>query len=501
MLIIGTILFLSISSVLWYFASGFRQKNGVKYVDGPPGLPILGIALDFINISPKDVFNKVNELVSGWKGRCRANIGHHKILIVSIPQDIETIMTDQRFLSKSFEYEMMRPWLQDGLLTVGERVKWQSRRKALTPAFHFKILDEFVQVFDQQANVLTEILRKHSNKAAFNISQYISLYTLDVICETSMGVTVNAQTDSESEYVKAVKEISGIIFWRMHHFLARDNWYWNLTSQKRQHDQLTKKIHKFTESVIENRRQEKTRNDVNQNQDDEFGIKRRKALLDILLDSKINGETLSTRDIQEEVDNFMFAGHDTTTSAIEFMLFNLAKHPEIQKKVYDEIVEVMGPDSSEPVTLSRLNNLNYMDLVIKECLRLYPSVPFIARYLREDVEVNGAVYPADHSIIMAIYCMHRDPKIYPDPLTFRPERFLVQKSHDQMNAFSYTPFSGGYRNCIGQKFAQYEIKTVISKLLQNYQIDLISKDFEPVLTAEIILRPVEGIWLKFSDRK
>lgn len=116
-------------------------------------------------------------------------------------------MTDQRFLEKSVEYDMLRAWLQDGLLTVGKKDKWQQRRKVLTPAFHFKILEDFVDTFDQQANTLTKILiEKHDDTLPFDICPYITLFTLDVICETSMGVKINAQTAKESLYVKNVLE-------------------------------------------------------------------------------------------------------------------------------------------------------------------------------------------------------------------------------------------------------------------------------------------------------
>lgn len=183
--------------------------------------------------------------------------------------------------------------------------------------------------------------------------------------------------------------MSSIIFWRLHHFLGRDEWFWKLTPQKRRHDKLVNEIHEFTREVIQSRRQAKLEQAINdEGFEDDVGIKKRRALLDILLESTIDGRSLSNTDIQEEVDNFMFAGHDTTTSAIEFLLYNLAKHPLVQQKVYDEVVEVLGPDSSEPITLSKLNDLNYLDLVIKESLRLYPSVPMIGRYINDDIEVS-----------------------------------------------------------------------------------------------------------------
>lgn len=299
-------------------------------------------------------------------------------------------MTDQRFLEKSIEYDMLRSWLQDGLLTVGRKDKWQQRRKVLTPAFHFKILEDFVDTFDQQAGTLIRILStKHADNKAFDICPYITLYTLDVICETSMGVKIHAQTSNESAYVKNVIEISAILFWRLHHFLGRDEWFWRLTPKKRRHDQLVKEIHAFTEEVIKNRRLAKAENQLNdEGFEEDLGIKKRRALIDVLLDSTLNGNPLSNTDIQEEVDNFMFAGHDTTTSAIEFLLYNLAKHKDVQQKAYLEVVDVFGTETSSPATLSKLNDLRYLDLVIKESLRLYPSVPVIGRYIKEDIEVS-----------------------------------------------------------------------------------------------------------------
>lgn len=115
-------------------------------------------------------------------------------------------MTDHRFLEKSEDYNKMSAWLREGLLMVSNKKKWQKRRKTLTPAFHFSILEDFVQVMNQQAAILTNILKMKVNKEGFDVCPYISLYTLDVICETSMGTKINAQTGGNLEYVKAIVE-------------------------------------------------------------------------------------------------------------------------------------------------------------------------------------------------------------------------------------------------------------------------------------------------------
>lgn len=174
---------------------------------------------------------------------------------------------------------------------------------------------------------------------------------------------------------------------RQENFLARDEWFWRLLPQKRRHDELVRTIHEFTTGVIEERRKTKNVLDQNDNRiDEDFGIRKQMGLLDVLLETTIDGVPLKTEDIQEEVNTFMLAGHHTTTSAIEFLLYNLARHQEVQEKVYKEIIDVFG-DFSEPITIAKLNSLTFLELVIKESLRLFPSVPMIGRYLREEVKI------------------------------------------------------------------------------------------------------------------
>lgn len=114
----------------------------------------------------------------------------------------------------------------------------------------------------------------------------------------------------------------------------------------------------------------------------------RSNLINILLKSSIDGKPLSNLDIREEVDTFMFAGHDTVSSASSFTLYNLAKHPEIQQKVFEEMRQVFEDDRQRAHTLKDLNELRYLELVIKETMRIFPPVPFIGRKLKKDIVVS-----------------------------------------------------------------------------------------------------------------
>ncbi|XP_062700047.1 cytochrome P450 4d2-like [Aedes albopictus] len=318
-----------------------------------------------------------------------------------------------------------------------------------------------------------------------------------------MGTESNAQTE-ESGYTMAVEDISEIVFWRMFNAVYNNEFMFKLSSKFGTYKKCLKTIREFTLSIIEKRRSaligldengENLRKDV-----DSSGLKRKMALLDILLQTTIDGRPLTNEEIREEVDTFMFAGHDTTASAITFLLYVMAKYPEVQQKVYEEAVSVLGDSIETPITLSALNDLKYLDLVVKESLRMFPPVPYISRSTIKEVELSGCNIPVDTNITVGIYNMHHNPKYFPEPEKFIPERFEAERGVEKQHPYAYVPFSAGSRNCIGQKFAQYEIKSKISKVVRLCRMELIRPGYEPPLKAEMILKPQDELPLKFFPR-
>jgi cytochrome P450 family 4 len=216
----------------------------------------------------------------------------------------------------------------------------------------------------------------------------------------------------------------------------------------RRQKQSLKILHSFTESVIKKRRDEIKLNEnfTKKQKVDEFGIKRKMAFLDILLQSEIDGRLLTDKDIREEVDTFMFEGHDTTASAIVFTLYNIAKFPVVQSKIYEECELFLG-DKNEPRSSQQMNELSYLEQVIKETLRLYPSVPFFSRKIKEEVDCGEYLIPENVTLAIAPYSMARNPNTYPNPLEFDPSRFSLENDFEKRNPFSFIPFSAGPRNC------------------------------------------------------
>ncbi|KAL1139027.1 hypothetical protein AAG570_009088 [Ranatra chinensis] len=208
---------------------------------------------------------------------------------------------------------------------------------------------------------------------------------------------------------------------------------------------------------------------------------------------------VNDNDIREEVDTFMFEGHDTTTSAICFIACLLAKHPNVQDNIIDEINQ-LGIKPSE-ITYQNLMEAKYLERVIKESLRLYPSVPFVARHIKQDVKVHTGDYvlPAGSTVILSSYFIHRHSDYYKNPEEFNPDNFLadeVAKSH----AYAFIPFSAGPRNCIGQKFAMLELKATIIKLVSRYVIEYAGEEWDVVPKPIFILQSSNGFHIKIKKR-
>ena len=230
----------------------------------------------------------------------------------------------------------------------------------------------------------------------------------------------------------------------------------------------------------------------------------RLAFLDMLIDQHLKDpKSFSLHDIREEVDTFMLAGHDTTAMSSVWTLFLLGHHPEIQERVHreiDDIWEQHNLDESKKLNLNQLREMKVLEGCIKESLRLYPSVPFIGRVAATDIQIDKHVIPKNSLLFIFIHMIHRDPKIYPKPHSFIPDRFIEGTDSFVKNPFAYVPFSAGPRNCLGQKFALQEEKIFLAYILRHYRLESIKHMENIVKHPEVVLRPKEPINIRFIPR-
>ncbi|CAK1578179.1 unnamed protein product [Parnassius mnemosyne] len=490
-LVVSLIFFIILLS--WFDLIWDAKNNSVP---GPFPLPLLGNAL-CLAVKPTEFLVVLGQLQEKYGKAVRLHLFSRRYVILFHPKYIEGVVTHSEIITKGRSYDFLRPWLGDGLLTsTGSR--WRLHRKFLTPAFHFNILQNFLPVFFKNEKVLIENLRRYADgETDLNLFPIIALAALDNVTESIMGMSFNAQRDNESKYVKAIGELSSIVALRMRNAFMAEKAIFNLSTYKKNQDQALSIIHGHTRKVIETRREElKKANITTIAANSDIGIKNKYAFLDLLLLSEVDGNRISDEMIREEVDTFLFEGHDTTTSAISFILFCMSRHKEVQDKVFAEQKTIFKDNLNRDATYSELHQMKYLELVIKESLRLFPSVPLIERKITKDIEVAGLKFKKKTSVIIDIFHMQRLPEFYEDPMEFRPERF---ESINARNPFSWLAFSAGPRNCIGQKFAMIEMKVTLSGILKHFE--LLPSNKEPEFTADLILRTQYGVHIKLKPRR
>ncbi|CAJ0590681.1 unnamed protein product, partial [Cylicocyclus nassatus] len=272
---------------------------------------------------------------------------------------------------------------------------------------------------------------------------------------------------------------------------------WYLTGVGFEFDRLVKLTNDFTRSVIAERKQAMEKEGLLDGNGRDCR-KEKLAFLDLLLRMQHENQ-LSDEDIREEVDTFMFEGHDTTSSGIGFTVWWLGFSTEAQRKVHQELDSIFG-DSDRSPTPEDVKQMVYLEKCIKESLRMTPSVPLVARRLVEDVVVGETILPEGLTVVVVPVTTARDLRYWEKPDEFYPEHFDADKIAGR-DPFSYVPFSAGPRNCIGQKFAILEEKTVLSWIFRRYSVESLDPFPDNRPLPEIILRPSKGFRVRLTKRK
>ncbi|KAM8713398.1 hypothetical protein ACLKA7_013675 [Drosophila subpalustris] len=506
--------------------SVFRRKLLVNKVKGPPTVALFGNAHQ-VGKNPTEI---INTLFDWWhtydKDNFRFWVGYYSNILICNPKHLEFILSSNTLIKKSDIYDMLFPWLGHGLLTSWGS-KWHKHRKMITPSFHFNILQDFHQVMNENSTKFINQLKKVSaGDNIFDFQNETHYLTLDVICETAMGVTINAIGQHDSSIVKAFKDMCYNINMRAFNPLKRSDLLYRLfySADYSKNAETLKILQDFTNEVIEKRIEAHKAGTAKKIEGDEFSRKKM-VFMDTLLSSTIDGRPLTKQEVYEEVSTFMFEGHDTTTSGVAFAGYLLSRFPEQQRKLYEEQRSIMGNDLLRDATFKEISEMKYLDLFIKEAQRVYPSVPFIGRFTEKDYDIHGTVVPKGSTLNLGLIMLGYDERTFKDPHRFDPQRFELEKP----GPFEYLPFSAGPRNCIGQKFALLEIKTVISKIVRCFEVlpamdELVSKDgylntyiglptaekrekekrghkYDPILSAVLTLKSENGLYLRLRERK
>ncbi|XP_064457756.1 cytochrome P450 4V2-like [Ornithodoros turicata] len=448
-----------------------------------------------------EIFDIMRATAEMYKDRnFKVYVGLLPVVVLQTPDAVETLVVDHP--KKPYLYNFFSDVFGPMNLVSVNGELWRYKRKMLTPAFHFKILERFVKAFNEQGNVLCSIVEQMADSDQLvPIQKLATRCAIDVIAETAMGVRLGVQAREDNAYANAIIRLTCGIAGRVFR-----PWLWPgavffSTKDGCQFQEDIDILAKTGRAVLKERWEgfKPSKDTVKTDYSDETS-KCRMALLDILLDRHTKDKAFSLEQIRQDVDSFIAVGHETTALTLSWLVYLLSLHPEAQKKLQEELDALYYDRNDEDVTWEDLSQLKYMDCCIKETIRLYPPIPLLLRVLENDVNIDGHVIPRGVTCMVNLFTYHRNEKHFSSPQEFMPERFLT-KEHSARNPYSYIPFSAGPRNCLGQRYAITELKVLTAKLFRKLSFTPHTTPDKVQLTYEITLRTRHRIMLKASRRE
>ncbi len=414
-------------------------------------------------------------------------VGDQTAVVISDPDLVAEVCDESRFDKKVHKpLEKIRDLGGDGLFTAytGES-NWGKAHRILVPAFG---PGSIKTMFPQMLDIAEQLLLKWERlgpEASLDIPDNMTRLTLDTIALCAFDFRFNSFYNEEMHpfvgaMIHALQESS--------HYIRRlpiINRLMLIT--KRNYEQEISLMNTVAADIIANRR----KLPPGQWPDD---------LLSLMMRGKdpLSGEGLDDRNIVYQMLTFLIAGHETTSGMLSFAVYLLLKNPEKLKKAQAEVDEVLGNDTPR---FEHLSQLAYVDQVLKESLRLWPTAPLFGLYPYEDTVIGGKYgIKKDEAVLVLLPSLHRNRKSWDgDVEAFEPERFDAEKTNKMLPG-SYKPFGNGQRACIGRPFAMQEATLVLAMILQRFDLQEADPGYQLKIKESLTLKP-DGFFVKAVKRR
>ncbi|XP_003798919.1 cytochrome P450 3A4-like isoform X1 [Otolemur garnettii] len=483
---------LAASLVLLYIygthSHGLFKKLGIP---GPTPLPFFGTFLNY----HRGVWDSDLECYKKYGKMWGLYDGQQPVLAITDPEMIKTVLVKECHSVFTNRRSFGPLGLMKSAISLSVDDEWKRIRTLLSPTFSSGKLKEMFPIMSQYGDVLVRNLRQEANKGkTVNLKDIFGAYSMDVITSTSFGVNIDSLNNPQDPFVENIKKflkfnfvtpffLSILLFPFLIPVFEALNIF---VFPKDVMDFFEKSIKRIKESRLQDKQ------------------KHRVDLLQLMIDSQNSKETeshkvLSDVELVAQSIIFIFAGYETTSSALSFLMYELATHPDVQQKLQDEIDAALP--SKTPATYDAMVQMEYLDMVVNETLRLFPIAGRLERVCKKDVEVNGVLIPKGVTVMIPTFALHRDPKHWTEPEEFRPERFS-KKNKDSIDPYMYMPFGSGPRNCIGMRFALMNMKIALIRILKNFSFKPCKETQIPLkLSKKAILQPEKPIVLKIESRE
>ena len=399
-------------------------------------------------------------------------------LVISHPDYVKHVLvTNHRNYKKAFSYNFLGYTLGKGLIT-NEGDSWLKQRRTAQPAFHRERLASLVDVMVKDMEALVEAWAEKARKGQdIKVSMDMMKTTSAIVAHALFGANLHAKSD---DFVALMTTTVQMTTKKLVNPLRSPMWM--PTPNNLKLDNAIRRLDEIIFKIIGQRR-----SSTIQQHD----------LLAMLMEAEDeeSGDRMSDQQLRDEVVTLMLAGTETSANALSWTLSLLLRHPEVMEKLRNEADQVI---SGEPLNSDNLRRLRYTTQVLNESMRIYPPAWVVAREALEEDEVAGYPIPKDSQVYMLPFIVHRHPDFWEKPSVFDPERFSEERSKGR-HRFTFFPFGGGPRYCIGNNFAMMEMQVILSMLVHHFEFEACSK-LPPPLDPLLTLRPGNEILVRVKKR-
>ncbi len=456
-----------------------RGRRNDRLPPGPPGLPLIGNVLDI----RRDVLGLFERGLREYGDTVRYQFGPWDFITIHRPEDIRTVLLERHAdFHKSPSYQGLELVLGKGLLTT-EDTTWQRQRKLATPAFHHKRLlgmyETMLRCAVDHADAWAELTRTEPAPVV-DVHEQMSALTFRIVgltlCSTELSDHAGAMGPALTFVLGYANDLVTSLM------LSPPPWV--PTPRNLRFRKALAVVDEVVHGIIAQRRRS------GEDPGDLLGM-----LMAAKVEDEAGQESLSDRELRDNIATLVIAGHETTANALTWTFLLLARHPEIEARLLAEIEQVCG---SAPPTVEQLASLTYTGQVIDEALRLYPPAWIFEREAQVDLELGGYEIPKGTLLAVPTWTLHRHPDHWEQPSRFDPDRF-TEKAKAARQRYVYLPFGGGPRQCIGTAFALAEAKLVLASLVQRFRLELVpGQDVRP--DPAVTLRPRHGLKMRLHAR-
>lgn len=435
-------------------------------LDGPVReLPFLGHAPAFAS----DPLTLITRLAEEKGGMAPMRIGPLRAHLVSEPELVGEVLTTKmkHYTRRTRVYEAMREFLGVGILT-SEGDDWRIHRRIVQPAFHKGRLESFAT---QIAEITDDELARW--RGELDASEAMMRLTLRLVSEVLLGTRT---ADDAADIGRAVDDSQRYVEGVMGRIVRLPRWV--PTRTNRRFARSLAVLDRIAYGIIDGRRRSGERGD---------------DAVSMLLEARYeDGTELSRERIRNELVTLLAAGHETTANALSWTLMRLSQHPEVARKLAAEVAEVLGDRAP---AFEDLGRLVYTRRVLDEAMRLHPPAWITGRHVVEPHELGGRALEPGQLVLVSPYVTHRRPDLWDNPEGFDPDRWEALSARGALAPFTFYPFGGGARKCVGEAFAYLEATIVLAMIAQRMRLSLVPG--HPIVAApQVTLGLAHGLRMR-----